>query len=129
MLAGESNKLVTLATLWHLNAVAVEPFLDLAVAPALEKLVAQRLLSSGGGLGSRGVFLSSAVGSESRVAAERCNKLVASAWLWDWNATLIEPGLEVIVRPRLVEPVARVSSSLACLVSSLLVVGAGSVEK
>lgn len=41
MFAGESNELVALATLWNLDAIAVGPLLDLAVAPALEELIAE----------------------------------------------------------------------------------------
>lgn len=41
MFAGESNELVAFATLWNLDAIAVGPLLDLAVAPALEELIAE----------------------------------------------------------------------------------------
>jgi len=42
---GQSDKFVTLAALWNLDVVLVEPLLDLAVTPAVEKLIAERLLS------------------------------------------------------------------------------------
>lgn len=47
VLAGESDELVAFAALRNLDAILVGPLLDLAVAPAIEKLVAQGLLSTG----------------------------------------------------------------------------------
>lgn len=129
VLASKSDELVALATLWHLDAVAVGPLLDLAVAPAFEKLVAQRLSSGGGGLGGRGVLRCGFVGSDLRVAAKRGNELITVAWLWDWDSTLIKPCLQIRVGPLRVQPVAWVGGSLACLVGGLGVVGASGVEE
>ena len=63
------------------------------------------------------------------MAAERGDELVAGAWLWDGHTALVEPGLEVRVRPRVVEPVAGVGGSLASLLRDFVVVGARSGEK
>lgn len=49
VLAGESDELVAVAALWDLDAVLVSPVLDLAVAPTVEELVAERLLGTGSG--------------------------------------------------------------------------------
>ena len=42
--ASESDKLVALAALWDLDAVLVEPFLDLAITPAVDELITKRML-------------------------------------------------------------------------------------
>jgi hypothetical protein len=129
VLASESDELVALATLRDLDSVLVGPLLDLAVTPAVQEGITEGSLgglSSGGG----GVVLGSgAVRSDLSVAADRRDQLVASAGLRHGNAALIEPGLEVGVRPGLVEPVTRVGSGLAGLVGNGLVVGAGSLEE
>ena len=125
MLTGQSDELVALAALRNLDAVAVGPCLDLAVAPAVEECVTERLSGTSGRLGGRGVLLSSLIGSDLRVAAKGSNELVAVAWLRNWNTTLVAPSLQVGVRPLRVEPVAWVCGSLASLLSGFGVVGAG----
>lgn len=57
-----------------------------------------------------------------RVAAQRSNELVAAAGLRDRDSALIEPRLQIRVRPRLVDPVTRVVDSLAGFVCHRLVV-------
>lgn len=49
MLAGQGDELVALGALRDLDALLVEPFLDLAVAPAIEELIAERMLGRFGG--------------------------------------------------------------------------------
>lgn len=129
MFAGESNELVALATLWNLDAIAVGPLLDLAVAPALEELIAERLSGASSRLGSRSVLLRSLVGGDLGVTAKGSNELITVTWLRDRNTALIEPGLQVRVGPLGVEPVARVGSSLTSLLGGLCIVGAGGVQK
>lgn len=129
MLAGKSDELVALAALWDLDAVAVGPSLDLAVTPALEERIAERLGGTGGRLGSRSVLLSSLIGSDLRVAAQGGNELVAIARLRDWNTTLIAPCLQVGVGPLRVQPVAWVCGSLTRLLGDLGVVGTGGVQE
>lgn len=125
MLAGQRDELVTLTALGDLEAVLVGPLLDLAVAPALQQGVAQGSLSSAGRLRGRCVLGGGAVRGDLSVAADAGDELVAVAGLWDRDAALIEPGLEVRVRPGLVEPVAGVAGGLADLGGDGLVVGAG----
>jgi hypothetical protein len=129
VLAGERNELVALAALRHLYAVLVGPLLDLAVAPALEKCIAERLLSASSCGGGRSVILRGALGCEVSVAADSRNELVTVARLRDWDATLVEPSLQVRVGPRGVKPVTRVRSGLSGLVGDGLVVGTDSGEK
>ena len=129
MLASKGEELVALGALRNLDAVLVGPFLDLAVAPRVEEFVSQRLLGAGGRGGKSRRSRGSLVGSETGVAADSSDQLVAGASLGDWYTTLIQPSLEVRVRPGLVKPVTRVGSSLANLVGSRLVVGAGGTKK
>jgi hypothetical protein len=129
VLAGKSNELVALAALWNLDAVLVEPLLDLAVAPAVEKLLAERLLGGVGGCRSGGGSGSGVVGCDARVAAERGDQLVTVARLWSWNATFIEPGLDVRLRPSFIEPVTWVSGGLADLVGNSLIVRADGLKE
>lgn len=129
MLARQSNELITLAALGNLEAVLVGPLLDLAVAPALQQSVAQGSLSRSSRLGGRGVLGSSAIGGELSVTADASNEFVASAGLRGGDAALVEPCLEVRVRPGLVEPVAGIAGSLADFVGNGLVVCACSVQK
>ena len=129
VLASESSKLVTLATLGNGDAVLVEPLLDLAVRPAVKKLVGKALLSRGGLLGGRIVPLVGLLSSDVRVATDGSDERVTVAGLRDGNTTLIAPSLQVRVGPLSVEPRARVGSGLAGLVCHGLVVGADSREQ
>jgi hypothetical protein len=129
VLAGKSDELVALAALWNLDAVLVEPLLDLAVTPAVEELLAERLLGRVGGCRSRGSCGSGVVGCDTGVAAERGDELVTVGWLWGWDTTLIEPGLDVRLGPPFIEPVAWVSSSLADLVGNSLIVRADGLKE
>ena len=129
MLASESSKLVALTTLRNGNAVLVEPLLDLAVRPAVEKLVGKALLGRGGLLGGGVVLLVGLLSSNVRVTTDGGNERVAVAGLRDGNATLVAPSLQVRVGPLSVEPLARVGGGLAGLVCHGLVVGAGSREQ
>jgi hypothetical protein len=129
VLASESGKLVALATLGNRDAVLVEPLLDLAVRPALEKLVGKAL---GGGrclLGGGVVLLVGFLSSNVRVTTDGGDEGVAVAGLGNGDTTLITPGLQVRVGPLSVEPLAGVGSGLAGLVGGRLVVGADSGEK
>lgn len=129
MLTGKSGELVALATLGNGDAVLVEPLLDLAVRPAVEELVGKALLCVlclvGGGVVLAVGFLSSNV----RVTTNGGNEGVTVAGLRDGDTALVEPGLQVRVRPLRVEPVTRVRGGLAGLVCRRLVVGANSGEK
>jgi hypothetical protein len=129
VLASKSGELVALATLGNGDAVLVEPLLDLAVRPALEKLIGKALGCGrcllGGGVVPLVGFLSSNV----RVATDGGDEGVAVAGLGNGDTTLITPGLQVRVRPLSVEPLAGVGSGLAGLVCGRLVVGADSGEE
>lgn len=129
MLAGKSGELVALATLGNRDAVLVEPLLDLAVRPALEKLVREALLCVRSLLGGGVVLLVGFLSSNVRVTTDGGNERVAVAGLRNGNATLVAPGLQVRVGPLSVEPVTRVGGGLAGLVRSGLVVGADSGEE
>jgi hypothetical protein len=129
VLAGKSGKLVALAALGNGNAVLVEPLLDLAVRPALEKLVGKALLSGGCLLGDRVVLLVGFASSNVRVTADGGDERVAVAGLGNRDATLVAPSLQVRVRPLRVDPLAGVGSGLASLVRRRLVVGANSGEE
>ncbi len=129
VLAGKGLELVALATLWDVDTVLVEPRLEVSVAPAVDELITERLGSGAcGSRGGRGLRCG-AVGSGAGVAAERGNQLVAAGGLRGWDATLIEPSLEIGLRPGVVEPVARVRRSLTDFVGGRLVVGAGGRKK
>ena len=129
MLACQSGELVTLAALGNGDAVLVEPLLDLAVRPALEKLVGKALLGVGSLLGGGVVLLVGPLSSNVRVTTDGGDERVAVAGLRDGDATLVAPSLQVRVGPLSVEPLARVGSGLAGLVCHGLVVGAGSREQ
>ena len=129
MLACESGELVALAALGNGDTVLVEPLLDLAVRPAVEKLVGKTLLGVGSLLGSGVVLLVGFLSGNIRVTTDGSNERVTVAGLRDRDATLVAPGLQVRVRPLRVEPVARVGSGLAGLVRSGLVVGADNGEE
>jgi len=118
-----------LGTLGNLDVVLVKELLESGVIPGADDLVSQgRRGASGRGRG-RGKLVGRTVGGGVGVAADRRNELVAGTCLRYWYTALIEPSLQVGVRPRLVDPVTRVSGGLASLVSCLLVVGAGSREE
>ena len=129
VLAGESDELVALAALWDLNTVLVKPLLELAVTPALDELIAERLLGLACGGGGGGILSGGTVGGDLSVAANGCYELVAIAGLRDWDTTLVEPGLEVRLRPLLPEPVAGVGGSLTGLVRDIGVLRASGVEE
>lgn len=69
------------------------------------------------------------VAGDAGVAAEGGDELVTRAWLRGWDAALVEPGLEIGLRPVLVQPVAWVQRGLADLVGDGLVVGAGGLKE
>lgn len=129
MLASQGDQLVALATLGDLETVLIGPLLDLAVAPALQKGVAERGLSRSGRLRGGGVLGSSRIGGDLAIAANAGNELVTAAGLRSWDTTLIEPSLQVRVGPGLVEPVAGIADGLADFVGDGLVVGAGGVQE
>lgn len=129
VLASESGELVALAALRDGNAVLVEPLLNLAVRPALKKLVGKALLSVSGLLGGGVVLLVGFLSSNVRVTADGGDERVAGAGLGNGDTTLVTPSLEIRVGPLSVEPLARVGSGLTGLVRSGLVVGADSGEK
>lgn len=129
VLAGEGEELVALGALGNLDAVAVGPLLDLAVRPRVEEGIAEALLSSGGRRRDRSVGALGVHAGETRLAAEAGNERVAGSGLGNIVATLIEPGLNVRIGPRRVEPVTGVGSSLAELSSSGLVVLTDSLEE
>ena len=95
MLAGQSGELVALAALGNGDAVLVEPLLDLAIRPALKKLVGKALLGIGSLLRIRVVLLVGFLSSNVRVTTDRGNESVTVAGLGNGNATLVAPGLQV----------------------------------
>jgi hypothetical protein len=127
--AGKSKELVALGTLGNLDTVAVSPLLDLAVGPRVEKSVAKARLSGGGGRRDLSVGALGVQAGETRLAAEAGNERVAGGGLGNVVATLIEPSLDVRVRPRRVEPVTGVGGGLAKLVGGGLVVLADGLEE
>lgn len=129
MLAGKGNKLVLLGALRDLDSVLVEPGLEVALAPGAQKCISQGLLGLNSGARGGSSSDGSLVGSDTGVAADRGNKLIARARLRDRNATLVEPSLEIGIGPGLVQPVSGVSDGLANLIGNGLVVGASSLEK
>jgi hypothetical protein len=129
VLAGKSEELVALGALGNLDTVAVGPLLDLAVRPRVEESVAEALLSSGGGGRDGSVSTLGVQAGEAGLAAHAGNERVAGRWLGNIVATLVEPSLDVRVRPRGVEPVTGVGSGLAELVGGGLVVFTDSLEK
>ena len=130
VLAGESDELVALGALGNLDTVLVGPLLDLAVRPGVEKSVAEALLGVGssgrdGSVGALGLLA-----GKTRLAAESSDHRVAGVGLGNVVAALIEPRLEVRVRPGSVEPVTGVVGSLLGLLSCrLVVVTDGSEER
>lgn len=129
LLADKSLKLVLPATLGNLDTLLIEPLLELVVIPRVDELVGESSLSCssrGGELADIGCSLSR---GDTGVAADRSYQLVAVVRLRSWNTALVEPGLEVRVRPGLVEPVTRVGGSLLELVGDSLVVTAGRLKE
>lgn len=129
VLAGQSGQLVALGTLGNLDTVLVEPLLKLAIRPGVQKGIGNALLSVGGGRRCRRLGCLHGVRREARVAADRGDELVAGAGLRSGVATLVQPGLQIRLRPRLVEPVTGVGGSLTNLVGGRLVVLACRLEQ
>jgi hypothetical protein len=129
VLAGKSNELIALGALRNLDTVLVGPLLDLRVGPGVEKSIAQALLGGGGGRRNLSVGALGVLASKTRLPAEAGNEGVAGGGLGNVVAALIEPRLEVRVRPRSVEPVTRVVSSLGSLVGNGLVVLADRLQE
>lgn len=99
MLAGEGDEFVALGALGNLDAVGVSPLLDLAVRPRVEEGITETLLGGGGGRRDLGVGTLGVQASKTRLAAKAGNERVAVGWLRDRVAALIEPRLDVRVRP------------------------------
>ncbi len=129
MLAGESDELVALGALGNLDTVLVGPLLDLAVRPGVKESVGEALLSVGSSRRDRGVGTLRLLASKTRLAAESGDHGVARARLGNVVAALIEPSLEIRVRPGSVEPVTGVVGSLLGLLRSGLVVVTDGGEK
>lgn len=121
VLAGESKQLVALGSLRNLDAVLVSPLLDLAVRPGIKKCVTETLLSSSGRRRGLSVCILGVQAGKAGLAANVGNQSVASRGLGNFVAALVEPSLEVRVRPGLVQPVAGVVGRLLGLLSSALV--------
>lgn len=85
------------------------------------------------GIGSngrdRGVGTLGVQTGKTGLAADAGNERIAGRWLGNGVAALIEPSLEVRVRPRLVKPVTGVVGSLLGLLGGGLVVVADSGEE
>ena len=129
MLTGKSNELVALGALGNLDTVLVSPLLDLAVRPRVEKSVAKRLLGSGSGRRNLSVGTLGILTGNTGLAADAGDEAVTGGGLGNLVATLIEPGLQVRVGPRFVEPVTGVVCVFRDLVRSGLVVLTDSLEK
>lgn len=82
-------------------------------------------LSRGGG---RLLSSLSPESGQARVAANRCNQLVTCRWLWNRNPVVVEPFLQVRLRPGLVDPIAGVRGLLLSLLGRRLVVRADCLE-
>jgi hypothetical protein len=129
VLASESEELVALGALGNLDTVLVGPLLDLAVGPRVEESVAEALLSSRGRGRDLGVGALEVQASDARLTTDAGNEAITGGRLGNGVATLIEPGLQVRVGPRFVQPVTRVVDSLGELVGSRLVVLADRLEE
>jgi hypothetical protein len=129
VLAGKGEKLVALGALGNLDAVLVGPLLDLAVRPRIEESITEALLGGGGGRRDLSVRALGVQAGKAGLATERGDKRVTAGGLGGGVATLVEPGLDVRVRPRRVEPVTGVGSGLAKLGSGRLVVFADGLEE
>jgi hypothetical protein len=129
VLAGKSDELVTLGTLGNLDAVLVSPLLDLAVRPRVKEGVTEALLGVGSSGRNGSVGTLGLLASKTRLAAESSNHRVAGAGLGNVVAALVEPRLEVRVRPGSVEPVTGVVGSLLGLLGCGLVVVTDGCEK
>ena len=121
VLAGNGEELGALRSVWNLDAVLVSPSLDLRIIPRVKDSVGDG--GSGGLSGSRGRARSllRLQSSETRVAADRSNELVARSWLWCWDTVGIEPVLKIRLGPGLVEPVAWVVRDVVGLFGSGIV--------
>lgn len=121
LLADQSANISGLGAVGNLDAVGVAKLGQLGSIPGVEGSVGE----VGIGLAGLGVEASKLVASlkvgNVCVAANAGNKLVALGTLGHGNAASVEPGLEVGVGPRVVEPIASVSNRLASLLSSRIV--------
>jgi hypothetical protein len=129
VLAGKSEELVSLGALGNLDTILVGPFLDLTVRPRVQKGVAQGLFSVGGSGRDRGVGALRLEAGESRLAADSSNHRVTGVRLGNVVAALVEPSLEVGVRPGREEPITGVVGGLLSLLGDRLVVVTDSSEK
>jgi hypothetical protein len=129
VLAGKGEELVTLGALGDLDSVLVSPLFDLAVRPRVKKSIAEARLGSGGRRRDGRISALEVQAGLARVSADSSNQLVAGRGLGNIVATLIEPGLEVRVGPRRVEPITRVRSGLGDLVGSRLIVLTDNLEE
>lgn len=129
VLADKGTELVDLGALGNRNVVLVAEFLELRLAPGINKLVSQSgisLLSAGR---SASLLLLGLEIRETRVAADRGNQLVTGGWLRGRDSVSIEPLLEVRLGPGVIEPVARVGNRLTSLLSGGLIRGTGLLEE
>jgi hypothetical protein len=122
VLAGESDELVALGALGNLDTVLVGPLLDLAVRPRVEEGIAEALLSVGSSRGDGCVGTLGLLASETRLAPDGSDHGVTVVGLGNVVAALVEPSLEVRVRPGSVEPVTGVVGGLLGLLGGGLVV-------
>jgi hypothetical protein len=129
VLAGKSEELVALGALGNLDTVLVSPLLDLAIRPRVEKGIAERLLGSGGRGRSLSVGTLEVQAGKTGLATNAGNEAITSRRLGNRVAALVEPGLQVRVRPGLVEPVTRVVGAFGDLVRGRLVVLTDRLEK
>jgi hypothetical protein len=129
VLAGEGKKLVALGALGNLDTVLVGPLLDLAVRPGVEKSIGEVLLGGSSRRGGLVVGTLSVQAGKTRVTAEAGNERVAGVGLGNLVTALVEPGLEVRVGPRSVEPVTRVVVGLLGLLCGGLVVLTDSLQE
>lgn len=111
------------------DAVLVAELLELRLVPSIDDLVGQAVISGlGACLGAGSLLLHAQIG-KTRVAANRSDELVTSRRLGSGNAMGIKPLLEVGLGPRLIQPVARVGSSLTGLLSDGLIRAASLLEE
>lgn len=129
VLASKSKEFITFRALGNLHVVLVEEFLQLGVGPGVEQFLAERGLgrfSRGDCRRGNGASLQA---GQARVAADGGNKLVTVAGLRDWPAALVQPFLQVRLRPLRVQPITRVRDGLASFLCNSLVVFAGGLDQ
>ena len=118
VLTSEGEELIAFAILRVVNAVLVQPLLQLAIRPSLEGLLSDLV-----------PCILPLERSLTGVAADGSNKLITVVPLRNRVAVLITPLLQIASRPLGIDPVTRVLGSLTSLGGNSLIVATSSGEK